>query len=355
MSTSPLVSIPFVIPGADAWPLDPELQSPMFSGVDTGVQPPGQVTGLTVGVITNGSVALTWTAPATGGVASDYLVEHRVHPAGGWTPHLVGSATAAYLLSGLSSSTKYDIRVSAMNVAAAGVPSTEVTATTKATYEAGATAHWMYGTDSSSLADLKSNQAITPLNTAPTYSDGFLSTVTSTTLKNGLQTNINNVAEETLCIVFRHRTASLLSIIMGNLTATGADNGMGFFQNGAGVYYMNTRGFTTGSAAVIANPAGIADGDWLFFAVSHTITGTAGRRAFFGGNAASEFQAGTRTLSTANPKHCVGNGYYTASSFPAGVDVAEFIILPTALDEAAMKDVYARSKIRCAARGIAVH
>jgi hypothetical protein len=353
--TTPFFKIPFVIPGASALQLDPSRISPMFTGVDTGGSPPGQVTGLTVGTITNGSINLTWTPPTDGGTPSDYLVEHRVHPAGSWTQALVGSATAAYLLAGLDSSTKYDIRVSAINISGAGVPSTEVTATTKAAYEAGATAHWLFGPDSGSLADLKSNQAITPLNVAPTYSDASIATpnsVASDYFKNGLQANVNNAAEETLCVVFKHRTANVLSIIMGNLTASSVDNGWGFFQNGTGVYYNNSRGI---GASAVTNPAGIANGDWLFAAVSHTVTGTAGRRFLFGGNATSEFAAGTRTLSTANPKHCVGNGYYTGSAFPAGVEVAEFILLPTALDEAAMKDVYARSKIRCAARGITVH
>ena len=54
-------------------------------------QPPGQVTGLSVGITTSSSVALTWQAPTTGGAATGYTINYRVTSVGGsWTPQSSG-------------------------------------------------------------------------------------------------------------------------------------------------------------------------------------------------------------------------------------------------------------------------
>ena len=57
-----------------------------LAGTGAASTPPGQVTGLTSGVATSGSVALSWQVPVTGGLPSGYLVNYRVTAVGGaWT------------------------------------------------------------------------------------------------------------------------------------------------------------------------------------------------------------------------------------------------------------------------------
>ncbi len=95
------------------------------------VQPPGQVTGLAVGVTTPSSVALTWQAPGTGGAATGYTVNYRVTAVGGgWTSQ---SATATSLtVTGLAAATQYDFEVIANNAGGSGAASSVVTGTTLA-------------------------------------------------------------------------------------------------------------------------------------------------------------------------------------------------------------------------------
>ena len=94
-------------------------------------QPPGQVTGLAVGVATPSSVALTWQAPATGGAATGYTVNYRVTSLGGaWT--LQSAAGTSLIVSGLAAATQYDFAVIANNAAGSGAASSVATGTTQA-------------------------------------------------------------------------------------------------------------------------------------------------------------------------------------------------------------------------------
>jgi len=79
-----------------------------------------------------GQVALVWTAPTAlnGSAISDYVVEYRLSPAGTWTPFSHAASTALGItVTGLTSGTAYDFRVSAVNSAGAGAVSNSLTAT----------------------------------------------------------------------------------------------------------------------------------------------------------------------------------------------------------------------------------
>jgi hypothetical protein len=107
--------------------------SVVFAGITGGValQPPGQVTGLTVGATTPSSVALTWQVPATGGAASGYTVNYRVTSVGGgWTAQ--SAAGTSLTVSSLAAATQYDFEVIANNAAGSGAASPVVTGTTQA-------------------------------------------------------------------------------------------------------------------------------------------------------------------------------------------------------------------------------
>ena len=94
-------------------------------------QPPGQVTGLSVGTATPSSLALTWQAPGAGGAATGYTVNYRITSVGGaWT--LQSAAGTSMTVSGLAAATQYDFEVIANNLAGSGTASSLVTGTTLA-------------------------------------------------------------------------------------------------------------------------------------------------------------------------------------------------------------------------------
>jgi hypothetical protein len=79
----------------------------------------------------NTQIAASWTVPAsTGGAAiTDYVVEYRVSPAGVWTTLVDGVSTAtSATIAGLTNGVAYDVRISAVNAAGTGLPSTTATA-----------------------------------------------------------------------------------------------------------------------------------------------------------------------------------------------------------------------------------
>ena len=91
---------------------------------------PAQVTGLS-GTAAGTSVALTWTAPATGGSAiTDYLVEFRTGAAAFAAFTHAASAATSQTVTGLTVSTSYDFRVSAVNAVGTGAVSAVYTIST---------------------------------------------------------------------------------------------------------------------------------------------------------------------------------------------------------------------------------
>jgi hypothetical protein len=91
---------------------------------------PGQVIGVSVGTVTYTSVAISWSAPVSGGTPTGYIVQYRITGQSTWTA-LAASVTNA-VISGLAASTEYDIEVIAANAGGNGTPSSIVNATTAA-------------------------------------------------------------------------------------------------------------------------------------------------------------------------------------------------------------------------------
>jgi len=93
---------------------------------------PAQVTGLTLGTPTSTTQPLTWTAPSNGGSAiTDYLVEYKATSSGTWLTFSDGtSTTASATVTGLTASTSYDYRVSAINAIGTGTASATGTGST---------------------------------------------------------------------------------------------------------------------------------------------------------------------------------------------------------------------------------
>lgn len=91
---------------------------------------PSDPTGFTA-TAGDGSVDLSWTAPADGGAAiTDYVIEKRETGGSNWLTVADGTSTAtAYTVTGLTNGTSYDFRVSARNRVGTGATSIEVAAT----------------------------------------------------------------------------------------------------------------------------------------------------------------------------------------------------------------------------------
>lgn len=80
----------------------------------------------------SGQMALAWTAPASNGgsAITDYLVEYKATASGSWLTFTDGtSTTTAATVTGLTNSTGYDFRVSAINAIGTSTPSSVATGT----------------------------------------------------------------------------------------------------------------------------------------------------------------------------------------------------------------------------------
>ncbi|HUB11006.1 MAG TPA: fibronectin type III domain-containing protein [Acetobacteraceae bacterium] len=93
---------------------------------------PGQVTGLTAGNLTNSSILLGWSAPASGGEVGSYTVQYRISGNTSWQQAALGLTDTSFTMVGLMAATSYDFEVLAANAAGTGAASPAVTASTTA-------------------------------------------------------------------------------------------------------------------------------------------------------------------------------------------------------------------------------
>ncbi len=96
---------------------------------------PGAPTGLTSGSQTATTVSLSWTAPsfASASMATDYKVEYKATSGGSWTEFVYSRSVATSVtVTGLTASTSYDFRVSAISTPGTGSASSTYTVSTTA-------------------------------------------------------------------------------------------------------------------------------------------------------------------------------------------------------------------------------
>ncbi len=105
----------------------------------------------------NGSVTLSWTAPAStgGSPVTDYVVQRRVRGTSAWTSFADGTSTATTAtVTGLADGTVYEFRVASVNAIGTGDPTDPVSSTTASWTPAniaGGTLLWLDAAEASTI------------------------------------------------------------------------------------------------------------------------------------------------------------------------------------------------------------
>ncbi len=296
------------------------------------------------GIGTSGQVSLTWSKPLqNGNTITGYTVQYKETSVGTWTTFsTVTELTDA--VTGLTNDTSYDFRVFAINDKGTS-PASNIEAATPVdviTPESGAQGHWVFGTDNVALEDLVSSSALTPVNSTPTNSAGYLTTVAE--VQNGVESVYGaNETDITITAVFRVPTGVSDTIIAGNI---GFSLGAAFYLSSNNLQF-NVRG---GSNAELQ--AGLTKDVWHFAAL--TIEGGVTRIDYLGnsGGATSATRVGGFNNVTSGG-HGAGNVGYP-SGFNEACDIAEFIIWDEAKTLSELDDIYDRSVARMGGRGLSV-
>lgn len=209
----------------------------------------------------------------------------------------------------------------------------KVTPVLSTNYELDAAGHWLLGGSSASLTDIKSGALLTFAGgaTAPVYSSNF---VTLSGNAGGLKSPTADRLDRTVCVVFKYSAS-------GSFLIGGSWSG----STGAVIYQGAASILVAPSPVALTNPA--AAGNWVFAAFSTATNLT--RRAKIGGG----------TVLNGSAAHTLhGNvaiGDQSSGGLVGAADYAEFIVFNRAMTEAEMDAIYARSKVRMAARGLAVY
>jgi len=208
--------------------------------------------------------------------------------------------------------------------------------------------HWLFGTDNPGITDLIAGAAMTPFSTSPTESAGYL---TMSGLEGGIYSPFLDATEQTIiCTHQKIAYSGLGSTVVSIMGCWDQANSLGqlLYIDSSG-YEINTHGANYGKTTV-PPPSGAATGAWIFGAVSQSNNAT--QRQVYWGNGSLTQQVVTKS-SAAHDTYLQDNGLFNPAANT--LSVAEFIHFSFALSATQLASVYARSKVRLAARGITVY
>ncbi|ABI93412.1 hypothetical protein CEP88_20120 (plasmid) [Roseobacter denitrificans] len=310
---------------------------------------PGIPTGLSA-VAGDTEVTLSWSAPAnTGGTAlSDYIIERD--SGSGFAALADGTGTTTgYTDSGLSNGTTYAYRVRAVNGTGTGAATPPQSATPAApatgpVAEAGAQAHWLFGADNPTYADLVSGR----IATGPAHALEAAYMTSPAGIRQGRDTGIAEADAQTMCFVFQ-LAGSANSMIGGTLTTSGS-NGVSPYTSATTGIYANMRGGWGNPAISSASPYRT---QFVFAAVSKNVA--TGNYVLFAGNGAGhDVLTGTSAQTTSPRTIGIGNLHFDRANFSGQISIAEAILFDSAKTEIELTEIYDRSRTRLAARGLTV-
>ena len=93
---------------------------------------PGVPTGITISGITSTGFTCSWIAPVIGGAGLTYSAQYRISGQTNWIMSTSGISVTSANITGLQSSTGYEVQITATNSTGSGSPSSPVTASTLA-------------------------------------------------------------------------------------------------------------------------------------------------------------------------------------------------------------------------------
>lgn len=213
--------------------------------------------------------------------------------------------------------------------------------------ESDALGQWEFGPNSASLISIIGTRTLTPFNqlNLPAYAANYV-----TPLAGGLYGLVSTVADVgpswTRWAVVQYKTTG--GVLFGTSTSDAAAGGGMLWINASNGFLTSTvRGFGSGIAKV---PTGIADGDWIFVALSMSSTGM----IIYVGNSDVATITGTYTAPAALRYHTVGNCYHAGANFYAALNHASHGIHGTAKTQLELDGIASRVRARMALRGITV-
>jgi hypothetical protein len=280
---------------------------------------------------------------------NSYVIQYKLSTDSTYTD--IVTTSTSVVISSLTGSVSYDVRVVSRNLVGDSSPSAVVTGTPTSSSpvvrEVGADIHHFFGTDYSTYEDIQGGGALTLINTAPTNGTGETTTAAGI---NGLESAVSmDRNSQTVVMVVKIDNAAGLpgSFVGGNITSTSSNGGFGFYEY-AGDVAAQFRG--TAAGGVLTSTPDFTN--YVFLAVTMDSFDHYAYYQDSNGQRVYNYHNGSITVS-ANPLG-IGNTYTTNSNFQLGTSVAEFIVFDHPKTEAELDDIYARSVTRLAARGITV-
>ena len=277
--------------------------------------------------------------------ANSYVVQYKLSTDTTYTD--IVTTSTSIVISPLTDSVLYDVRVKARNLIGDSSFSPVVTGTPSSAdvREVGAEIHHFFGTDYATFEDIQGGGALTLTNLAPTNGTGETTTVAGV---NGLKSSVLlDRLSQTIIVVVKIDSSSGGSFVGGNITPSAGHGGVGFYEfNGS--LGLQFRG-TAAGGTITASPDFT---NYVFLAV--TIDGSTKHGYYQDSNAQKVYNSYIGSVDGSTRVLGVGNCYSTNSNFQLGTSAAEFIIFDHPKTESELDDIYARSVSRLAARGITV-
>ena len=215
--------------------------------------------------------------------------------------------------------------------------------------EAGAQAHWIFGSVDGSFTDIISGLTAT---SSQALTTGTNLVTTANFELSGLDSQIAGSQEQTVIVVAKENIPGQSAIRFGNLFIAGDGIGRSVFL-AAGRQRFNDR---NGIGFVEMQDPYDSTNAWEFSAFSYTQTGANAPDAdvLLYANPSTGIQTFNGTGIPTNEIRNIGFGnlHYDSTAFSSGTTFAEAIIFDRALTKAELDGVFARSVIRMNARGI---
>ena len=218
--------------------------------------------------------------------------------------------------------------------------------------EVGAQAHWLFGSDNPTMADLISGRQATVNIPLATTTANYVQTANQAL--SGLDSQIPGDDEQTVIVVCQ-AVGTGNHIRFGNLKTSAQGNGRCIFWGGSGEQFNDRNGVG------FINVEEPLTGDttmWVFGAYTYTVTGSNIPNADVGCYTTRPgqtiYQTGFGLAQNSNTDNIgFGNLHYAENNgFGTGLRVAEAIMFDRALTKAELDEIFERSRQRMADRGI---